>query len=163
VLIMHFDGSEVQYVIALDKRSGRTVWKTSRSIDYQDVENGRIKGDGDFRKAFSTPQIVEVGGRPVLVSPASKATYGYDPLTGAELWRIVDRSSFSASTRPVTGHGLVYYTTGWDRGVVMAVRPDGAGDVSASHVVWRGARGAPEKPSLLLAGDLLFMVNDGGI
>jgi outer membrane protein assembly factor BamB len=164
LLIMHFDGSDVQYIVALDKRTGRTVWKTDRSIDYQDLDgNGKVKADGDFRKAFSTPQIVQAGGRAILISPASKATYGYDPLTGKELWRVVDRSAFSASNRPVAGHGLIYYTTGWDRGVVTAVRPDGSGDISASHVAWRSARGAPQKPSLLLAGDLLFMVNDAGI
>jgi len=164
LLIMHFDGSDVQYLVALDKRTGRTVWKTDRSIDYQDLDsNGKVKADGDFRKAFSTPQIVEVSGRPILISPASKATYGYDPLTGKELWRVVDRSAYSASNRPVAGHGLIYYTTGWDRGVVTAVRPDGAGDISESHVAWRSPRGAPQKPSLLLVGDLLFMVNDAGI
>src|SRR3954470_6900739 len=163
LLVMHFDGSDVQYVVALDKRTGRTVWKTDRSIDFQDVENGRIKLDGDLRKAFSTPQIVEVGGRPVLISPGSKATYGYDPLTGKELWRIVERAYYSASNRPVAGDGLVFYTTGFDRGIVMAVRADGGGDVSASHVAWRSPRGAPQKPSLLLLGGLLFMVNDAGI
>jgi outer membrane protein assembly factor BamB len=163
LLIMHFDGSDVQYVVALDKRTGRTVWKTPRSIDFQDVENGKVKADGDFRKAFSTPQIVDVAGRAVLISPGSKATYAYDPATGKELWRIVDRSSYSASNRPVAGDGLVFYTTGWDRGVVTAVRPDGSGDVSDSHVAWRSPRGAPQKPSLLLLGGLLFMVNDAGI
>jgi outer membrane protein assembly factor BamB len=164
LLIMHFDGSDVQYVVALDKRTGRTVWKTNRSVDYQDLDaNGQVKSQGDFRKAFSTPQIVTVAGRAVLVSPGSMATYGYDPLTGKELWRVVDRSSFSASSRPVAGRGLVFYTTGWNTGAVMAVRPDGAGDVSATHVAWRSARGAPQKPSLLLVGDLLVMVNDSGI
>src|SRR6188474_668020 len=59
LLLMHFDGSDVQYVVALDKRTGRTVWKTPRSIDFQDLEpDGKIKADGDFRKAFATPQIV---------------------------------------------------------------------------------------------------------
>ena len=163
LLIMHFDGSDVQYVVGLDKRTGKTVWKTDRSIDFQDVENGKVKADGDFRKAFSTPQIVTVNGSPVLISAGSKATYGYDPLTGKELWRIVDRSSYSASNRPVAGNGLVYYTTGWDRGVVTAVRPDGSGDVSTSHVAWRSPRGASQKPSLLLLGDLLFMLGDAGI
>src|SRR5215831_7868027 len=153
LLILTFDGSDVQYVVALDKQTGRTVWKTDRSVDYQDRQpNGQIKSDGDFRKAFSTPQIVMVDGRVVLVSPGSMATYGYNPLTGRELWRVVDRDSFSASNRPVSGNGLVYYSTGWSTGAVMAVRPDGRGDVTASHVAWRVPRGAPQKPSLLLLG-----------
>jgi len=164
LLLMHFDGSDVQYVVALDKQTGRTVWRTNRSIDYQDLEaDGRIKGDGDFRKAFSTPLIVQTGGGPVMVSIGSKAAYGYDPMTGQELWRIVEREQFSGSTRPVFGLGLVFYPTGFNTGQIFAVRPDGRGDVTSTHIVWRAARGAPNKPSILLAGDLLFMVNDGGI
>jgi outer membrane protein assembly factor BamB len=164
LLIMHFDGSDVQYVVALDKRTGRTVWKTARSVDFKDVEpNGKIKADGDFRKAFATPIIVTVGSEPVLISPGSMAAYGYDPLTGKELWRLEERTSFSASTRPVTGHGLVFYTTGFNTGQVLAVRPDGRGDVTETHVAWRSTRGAPKKPSLLLHDDLLFMVNDNGV
>ena len=69
----------------------------------------------------------------------------------------------SSSNRPVTGHGLVYYATGWNTGQVLAVKPDGRGDVTATHVVWRVTRGAPKKPSMLLAGDLLMMVNDTGV
>jgi outer membrane protein assembly factor BamB len=164
LLLMHFDGSDVQYVVALDKQTGRTVWRTNRSIDYQDLEaDGRIKGDGDFRKAFSTPLIVQTGSGPVMVSIGSKAAYGYDPMTGQELWRIVEREQFSGSTRPVFGLGLVFYPTGFNTGQIFAVRPDGRGDVTSTHIVWRAARGAPNKPSILLAGDLLFMVNDGGI
>src|SRR6185295_2195552 len=89
LLLMHFDGSDVQYVVALDKRTGRTVWKTPRSIDFQDLtREGKPQADGDFRKAFATPQIVVADGRPVLISLGSKAAYGYDPMTGRELWRI---------------------------------------------------------------------------
>jgi outer membrane protein assembly factor BamB len=164
LLLMHFDGSDVQYVVALDKTNGKTVWQTKRSVDYQDLEaNGKIKADGDFRKAFATPQVVMVGNAPVFVSLGSKAAYGYDPMTGKELWRIEEPTSFSSSSRPVAGHGLVFYATGWNTGQVLAVKADGRGDVTASHVAWRATRGAPKKPSLLLLGDLLMMINDNGI
>ena len=140
------------------------MWRTNRSIDYQDLEpNGKPRADGDFRKAFATPHVVMVDDRPVLVSLGSKAAYGYDPLTGKELWRIEERSSFSSSTRPVAGHGLVFYPTGWNSGQLLAVRPDGRGDATATHVVWRVTKGVSQKPSLLLADDLLFMINDSGI
>ena len=163
-LIMHYDGSDVQYVVALDKKTGKTVWKTPRTVDFKDIEpNGKIKADGDFRKAFATPQIVTVGGSPVLISPGSMAAYGYDPLTGKELWRLEERTSFSSSVRPVAGHGLVYYSTGFNTGQVLAVRPDGRGDVTNTHVAWRAMRGAPKKPSPLLIGDLLYVVNDNGV
>src|SRR5580765_5588403 len=94
LLFMHFDGSDVQYVVALDKDTGKTVWQTKRSVNFQDLEpDGRVKADGDFRKAFSTPTIVMVGNEPVFVSLGSKAAYGYDPLTGKELWRIEEPTS----------------------------------------------------------------------
>ena len=164
LLIMHFDGSDRQFVVALDKRTGRTVWRTERSIDFQDLTpDGKPQADGDFRKAFSTPHIVMVGNEPVLVSIGSKATYGYDPRTGKELWRIEERSSHSGSTRPVTGHGLVFYPTGFATGQLLAVKPDGRGDVTGTHVAWRVTRGVPNKPSIVLADDLLIMINDGGI
>ena len=164
LLIMHFDGSDKQFVIALDKRTGKTVWRTERSIDFKDLTaDGKIEADGDFRKAFSTPIIVTVGADRMLLSLGSEAAYAYDPATGREIWRLEERSSYSASTRPVAGHGLVFFPTGWSTGQVLAIRPDGHGDVTSTHVVWRVTRGAPLKPSLLLDADLLFMIGDTGI
>jgi len=164
LLIMHFDGTDVQYVVALDKNTGRTVWRTKRSIDFKDLDpDGKPKDQGDLRKAYSTPHIVHVDGRPILVSLGSMAMYGYEPTTGKELWRLEDRSGFSSSTRPVLGHGLVFYPTGFPTGELVAVRLESAQDVKAPQVAWRFARGAPEKPSLVLAGNLIIMVDDGGI
>jgi outer membrane protein assembly factor BamB len=164
LLIMHFDGIDVQYVIALDKDTGRTVWKTPRSIDFKDLDaHGRPKGDGDFRKAYATPHIIDVGGQPLLVSLGGKAIYGYDPMTGKERWRVEERRSHSAATRPVVGLGMVFYPTGWESTELLAVRPDGAGDVTATHVAWRLARGVPNKPSVLFADGLIYMINDTGI
>ena len=164
LLIMHFDGIDVQYVVALDKDTGKTVWKTPRSIDFKDLDaDGKPKGDGDFRKAFTTPLMIDVGGQPLLVSVGGKATYGYDPMTGKERWRVEERRSHTASTRPVAGLGMVFYPTGWESTQLLAVRPDGAGDVTATHVVWRFARGVPNKPSVLLVDGLIYMVNDTGI
>jgi outer membrane protein assembly factor BamB len=164
LLIMHFDGSDRQFVIALDKNTGKTVWRTDRSVDFKDLgSDGKPQAEGDFRKAFTTPAIVMVNGKAVLVSVGSRAAYGYDPLTGRELWRIQEPTSFSSSSSPVAGHGLVFYTTGWHNGHLLAVRPDGAGDVTSTHIVWRVTRGAPKKPSVALVGDLVYMINDSGI
>lgn len=164
LLLMHFDGSDHQFVVALDKHTGKTVWRTPRSVDFQDLNpDGKPKADGDFRKAFATPQIVTVDGRQVMVSLGSKGVYGYDPRTGAELWRVVERGSHSGSTRPVAGHGMVFVPMGFDAAQLLAIRPDGKGDVAASHVAWRFGKGAPSKPSIVLVGDVIFMVNDGGI
>jgi outer membrane protein assembly factor BamB len=164
LLIMHFDGSDQQYVVALDKRTGATRWKTSRSIDFKDLRpDGTPEAEGDLRKAFATPHIVQVSGRPVLVSSGAKAHYGYDPSTGKELWRVEDRQAHSAATRPVAGFGLVFVPTGFPKGDLIAIRPDGRGDVTSSHVAWRLARGVPNKPSLVLLDDLIYMVSDAGI
>jgi outer membrane protein assembly factor BamB len=163
LLIMHFDGINVQYVVALDKKTGKTVWRTNRSVDFQDVgPDGKVQGDGDFRKGFATPQIAMAGSQPILISLGSKAAYGYDPRTGQELWRIVDRSAHSPSTRPVVWQNMVLYQTGW-AGSLVALEPDGRGDVSGMHVLWRATRGVPNKPSAIVAGDLVFMVADNGI
>ncbi len=164
LLLMHFDGSDRQFVLALDKQTGKTVWRTERSVDFNDIgPDGKPQAEGDLRKAYATPAIVTVNGTPVLVSIGSKAAYGYDPLTGRELWRIDEPTSYSTSSRPVQGHGLVFFTTGFNTGQLLAIRPDGAGNATASHIAWRVTRGVSRKPSVALVGDLLFMINDSGI
>jgi outer membrane protein assembly factor BamB len=164
LLIMHYDGSDVQYVVALDKRTGKTVWKTPRSIDFQDLDkNGRPEADGDLRKAYATPHIITVSGQPMLISLGAKAGYGYNPLTGEELWRLEERTSHSTSSRPLYAFGMVFFTTGWPTGQILAIRPDGRGDVTNTHVVWRVTRGASRKPSVLLLDELIYVINDAGI
>ncbi len=164
LLIMNFDGSDHQFIVALDKKTGKTAWQTTRGIDYQDLDaSGKPKADGDFRKAFSTPNIVMVNGKPVLLSSGAKAHYGYDPLTGKELWRVEERGQHSASSRPITGFGLAFFTTGFSKGQLLAVKLGGSGVLDPSQVAWRGERNIANKPSLLLLDDLLYMIDDGGI
>ncbi|HMJ89005.1 MAG TPA: PQQ-binding-like beta-propeller repeat protein [Candidatus Acidoferrum sp.] len=164
LLIMNFDGSDHQFVMALDKDTGKTVWKTNRSIDHKDLDaSGKPQAEGDFRKAFATPHVAQFDGKPVLISQGAKAAYGYNPLTGEELWRVEERQNHSAGTRPVVGHGLIFFTTGWSQGQLLAVKPGGSGDVTSSHIPWRVTKSAAKKPSLLLVNDLLYMMNDGGV
>jgi outer membrane protein assembly factor BamB len=164
LLLLHFDGSDHQFVVALDTKTGKTVWQTPRSVDFQDLgPDGKPIAEGDFRKGFATPQVITVGERPVMISIGSKAVYAYDPRTGKELWRVVERRSHSPGTRPVAGHGLVYVPTGYDASQLLAIRPDGSGDVTATHVAWRVTRSVPQKPSVLLMGDLLILINDAGV
>jgi outer membrane protein assembly factor BamB len=164
LLILHFDGSDHQFVVAMDKQTGKTVWKTDRTVDYHDLDpsTGKPNREGDFRKAYSTPVIAEVQGQPLLISLGSMALYGYDPLTGAERWRADAIGSHSGACRPVVGHGLVFVPMG--AGLELrAVRPDGHGVVTDTHVVWKQKRGTPRRPSPLLVDDLLFLVDDGGV
>ncbi len=164
MLLMHFDGSDHQFVVALDKRTGKTIWRTERSIDFQDLDkNGKPAAEGDLRKAFSTPHVTQINGRWEMISLGAKAAYGYDPFTGKELWRVEERGQHSASTRPVLGHGMIFYPTGFSNGQLYAVRTGGNGLITDSHVAWRVKRGASNKPSILLIDDLIYMIGDTGI
>ena len=174
LFFLNFDGSDHQFVIALDKQTGRTVWQKQRSIDFQDLgPDGQPEQGGDYRKAFATCQVATFEGRTTLLSPGSKALYAYDPLSGAELWRVEERTSYSSATRPVTGHGLVFAPTGFASGQVLAIRPGKPGEVLDAkvpgpasmqlQVVWKTKQNAPKKPSLLLLGDLLYALEDNGV
>jgi len=165
LLILHFDGSDQQYVVALDKTTGETVWRTDRTVEFDDVnpETGKIAREGDLRKAFSTPNIADVGGRDVLISLGSMALYDYDPESGEELWRVEFIGSHSGACRPVFANGLVYSITGSDA-ELWAVRPDGKGVVTDTHVAWKHKRVAvPRRSSFVVVDDSIFMVNDSGV
>jgi outer membrane protein assembly factor BamB len=174
LFLLNFDGSDRQFVVALDKQTGRTVWQKQRSIDFQDLgPDGQPEQGGDTRKAFATCQIAAFGEQPTLLSQGSRALYAYDPASGAELWRVEERSAYSGATRPVTGHGLVFFPSGFASGQVLAVRPGKQGEVLDAkaprppgmqlQVVWKTSRNAPKKPSLLLLEDLLYAIEDNGV
>lgn len=164
LLIMHFDGSDYQYVVALDKETGQTLWRTDRDVDFNDIQpNGKPAGDGDFRKAFATPRIATFDGKDVLISLGSKALYAYEPTTGRELWRVDVKSSFSGSDTPVVGEGLVFFTTGHGQSELLAVRPGGHGVVNDTNVVWRTHKKVSTRSSVVYADGLLYMVSDAGI
>jgi outer membrane protein assembly factor BamB len=156
LLIQHYDGFDFQYIIALDKRTGETVWKNDRQIDYGS-ENG------DFKKAFCTPQIFDVNGRLELVSPTSKATLALDPVSGKELWRI-RYSQFSATAKPIydPGRQLFYINTGFGKADLYAVKAGGEGDITDTHVLWKSSKSIPSKPTQLLVGDAIYMIHDAG-
>lgn len=174
LLIQNFDGSDHQFVVALDKRTGRTAWRRDRSIDFRDLDTtGKPELEGDLRKAFGTCHAAVLDGRATLLSQGAKAVYAYDPASGQELWRVEERTSHSASTRPVVGLGLVFVATGWSSGQVLAIRPGKPGEVldanadaeagMALQVLWRAKRNVPKKPSLLLLDDLLYGIDDNGV
>jgi outer membrane protein assembly factor BamB len=164
LLIMNFDGSDFQYIAALDKETGRTVWRTDRDVDYADIQaDGQPLAKGDFRKAFSTPRVASFDGRDVLVSLGSKALYGYEPMTGKEIWRVEVKSSFSGSDTPIFGDGMIFYGTGHGESELMAVRPQGQGNITDHAIVWRIHRHVPTRSSALLADGLIYTVSDAGI
>ena len=87
------DGYDYQYIVALNKHTGETVWKIDRNIDYGTT-------NGDLMKSFATPRVIEAAGKLQLISPSSKATISYDPRTGREYWR-VRYNSHSGAAMPL--------------------------------------------------------------
>lgn len=171
LFILNYDGSDRQFVLALDKETGRTVWETKRSIDFMDLgPDGKPELNGDLRKAFATCQIAFFDGQLTLLSQGSKAFYAYDPLSGGELWRVEERGNYSGCTRPLVGKGAVFVPSGFSSGQILAIRPGRKGDVldvakpgdTQLQVVWKTKHDAPKKPSLLLLDDLLYAVEDNG-
>ena len=152
LLIVNCDGNggpDGAFVAALDTRSGKIRWKTPR----------RSPAD----QAYSTPLVIRAADRDQVISVGAYRAAAYDPRSGREIWRVSYGQGFSNVPRPVFGHGLVYITTGFHQPELLAVRPDGSGDVTDSHVAWAVRRGVPFTPSPLLVGDELFFVNDVGI
>lgn len=163
LVILSMDGVDVQYVVALAKADGRTVWKTDRSVPWTDLTpDGTPIREGDFRKAFCTPFVIEAAGRTQMISLGAKAGYAYDPRSGKELWR-VQYKGHSAAPMPLVGHGLVYICTGLGKTELLAVRPDGRGDVTDTHVAWKVTKDVPGTASPVLVGDVLTMVSDSGV
>ncbi|MBI1345230.1 PQQ-binding-like beta-propeller repeat protein [bacterium] len=156
LLILHYDGFDFQYIIAMDKETGETVWKNDRTIDYGTP-------NGDFKKAFCTPSIFNIHGRLELISPTSKACLSLNPDTGEEYWRITYKG-FSATARPLYDPALdlLYINTGFSKAELCAVKTGGSGDITDSHVAWTATKSIPSKPSEVLVGDALYMVHDQG-
>ncbi len=163
LLILTMDGVDLQYLVALDKQSGRTIWKTDRTVKWNDLgADGKPRMEGDARKAFSTPIFVNVQGKLHMISAGSKAAYGYDPATGRELWICNELEDYSTAARPVFGNGMVFVMTGQGRAGVKAIRVDGQGDVSATHVAWKVDRIGAKLPSPLLIDGLLYFTSPDG-
>lgn len=155
-VILTFDAIDVQYLIALDKLTGDTLWKTPRSTPLNHVP-------AEERKCFSTPIIVQEGGQPMLITASAQADYAYDPRNGKEIFQFRNKG-YSSSCRPLVAFGMVFMNVAFgENNSLQAARLDGKGDVTDTHVVWKYGRGVPNKPSMLLVDDLLYMVSDGGI
>lgn len=165
LLVLTFDGIDRQFVTALDKATGETVWTTERSTDYGDLDaSGQPKLEGDLRKAYSTAAVAEVDGRPQIVSVGAKAAFGYDARTGEEIWTVT-HDGYNAAPQPLIHGSIAVLHTGAGRDTMLAVRLDAStrGDVTETHVVWRRERGNPRMAFPVLAGDRVVWVTDTGI
>lgn len=150
LLIFNCDGGENPFVIALDANSGETAWKVSRPV----------QAEKSF--SFSTPTLIQVAGQPQLITAGSDVVQSLEPQTGKEIWRVT-YEGFSVVPRPIFTGGLVVLSTGYMRPQLMAIDPTGAGDVTSTHVKWSKPNVAPNTPSIVSDGELVYCVTDAGI
>ncbi|MCA9197570.1 MAG: PQQ-binding-like beta-propeller repeat protein [Planctomycetales bacterium] len=155
LLIMHFDGYDYQYVIALDKGTGKTVWQRDRDVDYG-------TDDGDVMKAFCTPIVIDVNGQSLLISPTSKAALALDPNSGEVVWR-VRYDEFSATARPLFDGKSLFINTGFGKAKLLGVNPIGKGDITDTNMLWTQAKSIGSKPSSVLIDGRLYVVHDQGV
>ncbi len=156
LLILVRDGGDQQYVTALDKKTGQTVWKSDRPPLSTPV---RI-----FRKSFSTPLVFEASGKMQMVVPGAQWFVSYEPETGQEIWRVDNGKGETVAPRPVYGSGLVYLSTGVYGGKpqLWAIQVDGQGDITKTHVAWKLPSSIGFMASPLLLDRELYLLNDDG-
>ena len=159
LLICPFEGTDVQFTVALDTKTGKNVWRYDRPRElYEGIEPLYLL------KSYHTPVVVSVNGKPQLINNGAMLVTGHDPRSGRELWRVRYRDDNPVS-RIVTGHGLLFINAGGSPGAthLHAVRQGGAGDITDSHVVWTMTEDVPHESSPVLVGDLLYLLSDLGV
>ena len=149
-LIFSCDGASNPFVAALSAADGKLLWKTPRSWD------------STKKFAFATPLAIEVSGKTQVVLPGAGGVAAYDPKSGQEIWKVT-YDGYSVIPRPVYGFGMVFLSSGFDSPTLLAIRVDGTGDITDTHVAWRMKKGAPLSASPLLVGNELYVVSDNGL
>jgi hypothetical protein len=147
-VILDADSKGESFLVALNCADGKEVWRVNRSH----------KGI-----SYSAPLIRELAGRMQLIQCGDRRVTSFNPDTGDEIWT-VDGPSEEFVASPVYGEkaGLVFISSSWPRQALLAIRPDGSGNVTTNKVVWRDLKGAPYVPSMMVAGEFLLTVNNGG-
>ncbi len=150
VIVFSCDGASNPFVVGLDRTNGKIRWKTSRP-----------KSSGKLF-AFATALSLDLDGKQQIILPGANWIASYDPANGKEIWRAW-HGGYSVVPRPLYGHGLVYFSSSFDRAKLFAIRPDGKGEVTKTHIAWESAKSAPHSPSPVLVGEELYCVSDRGI
>jgi outer membrane protein assembly factor BamB len=166
LLLLTFDGIDQQYVTALDKQTGKTIWKTPRSTDYKDLDaSGKPTLDGDLRKAYHTPIVAKVGGGHQVLSMGARAGFGYDARTGKEIWSL-ENDDYNASTRALLLPGMAILHTGGGRANLVGIRLDEStrGNITGtSHVVWDRANANSDLSGPVLVDGRVYMATSKGM
>ena len=154
LVILQCDTQEDSFLLALDARTGRTVWKTDR----------------DELPSWGTPTVIETDGGPELITNASKFIRAYDPKTGKELWRLGGSSKITAPT-PFVADGVVIVGSGRrPEKPLFAVRPGGRGDLtlakdatSNERVAWSKVGRGSYMPTPIAYKGILYVLNNDGV
>lgn len=152
LLIYNADGGTNPAVIALDKATGQTRWKVARPAT-----------EAKSKFSFCTPLVIEVNGRRQVISPGSGIVQALEPKDGSEIWHVRYGAGYSVVPRPIFAHGMVYLGTGYNQPVAYAIRADGTGDVTDTHVAWTARKRVPHNPSMIVIGDEFYMLADSGV
>lgn len=146
LLYVAADGLDASYLAALDCISGDIRWKVDR----------------DVGASYAGPVVADVAGRRQLLLTGNGKLISYDPMSGRKIWECGSLPQYCAGT-PVWDDQVVYATGGSPDKALIAVRADGSGDVTETHLVWRMTSNVPYVPSLLLVGDILYLASDQGV
>ena len=157
LLILHYEGVDVQFLVALDKKTGKTVWRADRPQEYY------LGVEPIGRKAYSTPIIINLDGKDILISSGSEVCIAYDPLTGKEIWRILYISD-SAISMPVYCDSVLIISTGFGAPVrMMGMNPRGRGNITESNLLWKVEQDVPGINSPVAVNGRLYMVQEKGV
>ena len=147
-VILNGDHDGESYLVALDKQIGKTLWKVDRE---------------NHTRSYSTPIIRQIGGRTQMILAGNMCVASYDPRSGGRHW-IVDGPTEQFVASMVAGpDNLLFVTGGYPDHHMLAIRPDGTGNVTGSHIAWRTTESASYVPSPIAVGDYFLVVSDGGI
>ena len=141
------ENATASFIVALDKKTGKEVWKTPRKIQV----------------SWSTPLLVKTATRTELITSGTEAVIAYDPATGKELWRHKGLES-NAIPSPVANNEMAYLVAGFPTKITYAIRLGQNGDLTGTpHVPWKYEKGTAYVPSPILYGDYLYLTTDRGI
>jgi len=162
MLIVHMEGSDQQFIYALDKRTGETIWKAERPQECYEP----LAYIG--KKAYTTPIIVNFNGRDLMISNGAAVCIAYDPMTGKEVWRIVQGED-STIAMPFENNGMVYFYTSFvtpEKGSkyceLLAVDPDGSGDIAGTNILWRMQSPPLQLSTPVIINGLIYTVDSKG-